>query len=860
MAISTQIQNLNLIPGKSAPVVVHLSQGNVGNTVQFYLYDGDNPYYPTNVSIAVHGVRANNTVFGPYAVSVTSGSNLVSFDTVATMTSVTGAAIGELVISDSTQNQIGSANFGMLSEETPYSSTVTYEDDLSIYQRILAYVQSIPASISGQVATEATARTEGDDSLRALITSQITTEATARTEGDDSLRALITSETAARQTGDTNLQSQINQYVSPSTEQPTEVTNARVDYHGTTHATLKARDDSDYSNLLGIMDLYGGVVVKAPSKSFAATSSAGWKFSFTNMSLTRSGNYYVVVKGGSGHADEGIRFNKAESLDSSDVVLKPTYMGTNGNYKIYKANVTSDLLSTITHVAYHSGSVTNAFTVEFVVFYGWLLDEIYENRSSSINALYAANDYDSHLWSEFFKSHGGLTKLVEGDVADTGTGFAVVDVAADPSKITGYDDRTYRNHWIFDVTENDLFVLCVNCEMNVPYHIFQTDATGNILKKELGGYSASTMVYDYAVRIVKGATKLVVDSLRGNVRFYKCDQTKFGDSKTPSYYYVNNYWPNKLDEINAVNSGITDGMSFVFWTDPHFNGYQDGANPKRSKPMMKDILDETSVEFVVCGGDLVKANGNEQDLIDAASVYKEYVKALNGRVYGVRGNHDFTIQTDDTSNPRITEPWAFAYDAIIRPIDHTVMTQQALNGYYYVDVDRAGIRMIFTNTYDKLSEDPTEDIAPVTVTTTQLNWIYETILASPYDVLVFGHCPIDPTILRTVFSDTEEKPLFKLLAAAKNKRTYGTYNFSSFTHNVIAFISGHVHDNYIETNDNLLSITSPSDSYWNVATGEARALYTITEQAFDVVAINKATKRIDLIRCGAGANRVAYYT
>lgn len=153
MAISTQIQNLNLIPGKSAPVVVHLSQGNVGNTVQFYLYDGDNPYYPTNVSIAVHGVRADNTVFGPYVVSVTSGSNLVSFDIVTAMTSVNGAAIGELVITDNNQNQIGSANFGMLVEETPYSSSVTYEDDLSIYQRILAYVQSSSASLSGQIAT-----------------------------------------------------------------------------------------------------------------------------------------------------------------------------------------------------------------------------------------------------------------------------------------------------------------------------------------------------------------------------------------------------------------------------------------------------------------------------------------------------------------------------------------------------------------------------------------------------------------------------------------------------------------------------------------------------------------------------------
>lgn len=153
MAISTQTQNLNLIPGKSTPVVVHLSQGNVGNTVRFYLYDGSNPYnVPSNVSIAVHGVRADGTTFGPYKVAATTGSNLVSFDVVTAMTSINGAAIGELVITDIHKQQIGTANFGIIVEEAPYSSSPIYDDDLSIYQRILAYVQSSGAAINSKVS------------------------------------------------------------------------------------------------------------------------------------------------------------------------------------------------------------------------------------------------------------------------------------------------------------------------------------------------------------------------------------------------------------------------------------------------------------------------------------------------------------------------------------------------------------------------------------------------------------------------------------------------------------------------------------------------------------------------------------
>lgn len=247
MAISTQTQNLNLIPGKSAPVVVHCSQGNVGDTVQFYLYDGDEPFYPTNVSIAVHGVRADGSVFGPYAVAVTSGSNLVAFELVAAMTSVNGAAIGELVLSDSNENQIGSANFGILVEATPYSSTVTYEDDLSIYQRILAYVQSIPAELSGQIAAEAATREQADakeaatrEHADANLQSQISAEASARTNEDSSLQSQISAEVGRAKDSEAALSTRIDQIVSPSGAAPSEaeIRDARIDVNGITRSNL----------------------------------------------------------------------------------------------------------------------------------------------------------------------------------------------------------------------------------------------------------------------------------------------------------------------------------------------------------------------------------------------------------------------------------------------------------------------------------------------------------------------------------------------------------------------------------------------------------------------------------------------
>ena len=301
MAISTQTQNLNLIPGKSAPVVVHCSQGNVGDTVRFYLYDGDEPFYPTNVSIAVHGVRADGSVFGPYAVSVTSGSNLVSFELVTAMTSVNGAAIGELVITDSGENQVGSANFGILVEATPYSSSVTYEDDLSIYQRILAYVQSIPASISGQVTAEANTRQAAIEAERTERTTAISNEATTRANAVSTLESRIAAEETARASADSNLQSQINQIVSPSGEAPSaaEVQNARIGADGVTYTTLGDAIRTQNTKLTNDLtktsdEIYTEKIVDW-EYTFSKSALVDVVF-FTNpMSILLAGNSYKIV-------------------------------------------------------------------------------------------------------------------------------------------------------------------------------------------------------------------------------------------------------------------------------------------------------------------------------------------------------------------------------------------------------------------------------------------------------------------------------------------------------------------------------------------------------------------------------------
>ena len=227
MAIN-QSQNLNLQPGAQAQTVVHLSQGDHGNTLTFYLYNGSQPFVADGYSVSVHGVRQDRAQFGPIAVATHTGSNEVTITVAESMTAVAGAALAELTLSDGTA-VVGTANFAMLVEQAEFPDGPIYSSDLSVYQNILNYVQS-------GVGTEAAARAAADTTLQ----NNINAEASARQAADNTLQSNINAEASARASADTNLQAQINQIIAPSGEAPSaaEVENARIGADNVTYPTL----------------------------------------------------------------------------------------------------------------------------------------------------------------------------------------------------------------------------------------------------------------------------------------------------------------------------------------------------------------------------------------------------------------------------------------------------------------------------------------------------------------------------------------------------------------------------------------------------------------------------------------------
>lgn len=195
MAIINQSNILNLQPGITAPVVVHMSEGDSGTKLSFKLIDGARAWVdPGNVAAAVHGRRQDGTQFGPYACFIS--GDVVSFETDAAMASAAGSAIAQIVLTDSDGNTAGSANFAIMVERATFVGGVTYTNDVSVYEAILSYVQTIPAQVTGdytaKIRAEAATREAADAEFDVEVTNiqtSLAEEISNRALQDDVLSA-----------------------------------------------------------------------------------------------------------------------------------------------------------------------------------------------------------------------------------------------------------------------------------------------------------------------------------------------------------------------------------------------------------------------------------------------------------------------------------------------------------------------------------------------------------------------------------------------------------------------------------------------------------------------------------------------
>ena len=259
MSVITQNHILNIVPGMSAPVVVHVSQGDSGVELEFVLVNGSEIFDPTGTVISVHGIRQDGTGWGPVACAREDGK--IKFTLPDAATAVKGSGMAELSISNG-EETVGTTNFAILVETATFPQGVTYANDVSVYEAILAYVDQMGeqtvANVEADLAAEIANRQAADAVLQQNINSEASTRAGADTTLQTNLNNAVSSlnealaneastrqnadssEASTRSSADANLQAQIDQLVAPSGEAPSaaEVENARIGADGVIYNTL----------------------------------------------------------------------------------------------------------------------------------------------------------------------------------------------------------------------------------------------------------------------------------------------------------------------------------------------------------------------------------------------------------------------------------------------------------------------------------------------------------------------------------------------------------------------------------------------------------------------------------------------
>ena len=310
-------------------------------------------------------------------------------------------------------------------------------------------------------------------------------------------------------------------------------------------------------------------------------------------------------------------------------------------------------------------------------------------------------------------------------------------------------------------------------------------------------------------------------SAKGIYEKLKEDGYLDGKSNIPSYY--NQYMAEKANRINTIASGcVGDGDAFIFITDEHWLD-----NAKNSPALISFINQYCHINRLFDGGDI--ANGIENQYCDKMR------NAFPHKIYHVVGNHEYL---EDGNNNSLY----YAFDMY-----NNDQIGDALDHYWYVDNNQQKIRYIILSSFSRSGSDVVAGYSEAEKT-----WIQNVALNvdDGWDIIVFTHA-----------IGTHSGYPYDINNAVRN--ILDNFNANHTTEKVLAIFQGHMHfDGLYNTLGGIPIITNTCDKYvaWINSQGnqepwitEYREANTITEQAFDVVILDRTNKVFHSVRVGVKA-------
>ena len=304
----------------------------------------------------------------------------------------------------------------------------------------------------------------------------------------------------------------------------------------------------------------------------------------------------------------------------------------------------------------------------------------------------------------------------------------------------------------------------------------------------------------------------------------------------PAYY--DGYLSGKIITIeNLLKQTALNGDAFYFITDMHWD-----KNAQHSPEIIKRLNSQLRINKLFTGGDIT-SNGYSND---PGALLRE-VMNQKSEVYAISGNHEFL---GDAGYAEIYYQQSALYG------DNVVFGDKAKN-YYYLDNREQKVRYIVLGAYGEAVGGAAQSLY---LDNNQLTWLTQTALQveAGWTIIILTHCIYASPYISGEWSAVQEQPQqdnSNFTNAIKNYMANGAGE-------IACIIEGHLHYDRIFMQEGMPPVVATTcDKYAPWVEGGVdrepwlsnRVLGTITEQAFDVVILDKTAKTVSFVRVGCPA-------
>ena len=308
-----------------------------------------------------------------------------------------------------------------------------------------------------------------------------------------------------------------------------------------------------------------------------------------------------------------------------------------------------------------------------------------------------------------------------------------------------------------------------------------------------------------------------------------------------------------------------DVAVFMAIADPHYPG-----NTGISAELMKHLADKCGISVTLCLGDLMMdSTVSHEEGLQRIQDGMDKLERMSRRPLLTQGNHDTNVQIVDKNGQLMADRIIYDREWKLHTNNRLEnVMYDALGKAFYYDDHLQRIRFISLDSFEgkkyTIADGVLTNLSLGDITARQVIWLKNVLSTVPsgYSVVTFSHYGIyQPYVF-----DGEKYVSIPYGATRNAEVAAALKECNSF----IGHFAGHLHKDFVSKKDGLVSVHLLNDGndhrkatyfgdYSFVGDAPVKTAGTTTECAFDVVVVNKSTRHVDLIRIGAGENRVFDY-